>query len=236
MTDLDPSTAAKRAAGRAAVDRFVRSDTAVGLGTGSTAVWAVRRLGELLSDGTLTDVVAVPTSEATSAEARAHGIPLTTLDAHPRLDLTIDGADEVDPELNLVKGGGGALLREKIVAQASDRLVVVVDEGKLVPALGTGFPIPVEVIGMARRPEQEFLETLGARVSERTAPDGTPFRTDEGNLILDATTGPLSDPAAFLHTLQQRAGVVEVGLFLAMASVVLVAGADGGVHELSPGS
>ena len=236
MTELDPSSAAKRAAGRAAVDRFVRSDMALGLGTGSTAVWAVRRIGELLSDGTLADVVGVPTSEITAAEARACGVPLTTLDDHPRLDVTIDGADEVDPDLNLVKGGGGAQLREKIVAQASDRLVVVVDESKLVPALGTRFPVPVEVVRMARRPEREFLESLGARVTERTGPDGRPFRTDEGNLILDAVTGPLPDPAAFLRALQQRAGVVEVGLFLGMASVVLVAGADGGVRELSPGS
>jgi len=236
MPEPDRTTAAKRAAGRAAVDRFVRSETAVGLGTGSTAVWAVRRLGELLSDGTLEDVLGVPTSDATAAEARACGIPLTTLDEHPRLDVTIDGADEVDPDLNLVKGGGGAHLREKIVAQASDRLVIVVDENKLVPALGTGFAIPVEVVPMALRPEREHLERLGYAVTERVAADGRPFVTDEGNRILDASTGPLADPAALLADLEGRAGVVEVGLFLGMTSVVLVAGADGGVRELSPGS
>ena len=239
MTDLDPRTLAKRAAGEAAVDRYVRSGMRVGLGTGSTAVWAVRRIGSLLADGRLSDVQGVPTSVGSAAEAAACGIPLTTLDAHPHLHLTVDGADEVSPALDLVKGGGGAHLREKIVAQASAMLVIVVDEPKLVPELGIRFPIPVEVVPMARRPEREFLEQLGARVSTRTGSGGGPFVTDEGNYILDADFGPLPDPAALLEALSTRAGVVEVGLFLGMASVVLVAGADGQVRTLervSPGS
>ena len=224
MTDLDARTAAKRAAGEAAVDRFVRDGMRVGLGTGSTAVWALRRIGTLLAAGDLRDIAGVPTSSASESEARACGIPLTTLDAHSFLDVTIDGADEVSPALDLIKGGGGAHLREKIVAQASGRLVIVVDETKLVPELGTGFAVPVEVVPMGQRPEREFLEQLGARVSLRTGADGTPFVTDEGNHILDADFGPLPDPAALQEALRTRAGIVEIGLFLDMASVIVVAG------------
>jgi ribose 5-phosphate isomerase A len=235
VTDLDPRTQAKQAAGFAAVDRYVRTGMGIGLGTGSTAVWAIRRVGELIADGTLEGIAAVPTSETSAQEARACGVPLTTLDDHPRLAITIDGADEVSPDLDLIKGGGGAHLREKIVAQASARLVIVVDAAKLVPALGTGFAVPVEVIRMAKRPEREFLESLGASVTTRTSNDGQVFVTDEGNEILDARFGPIDDPRALLARLQQRAGIVEVGLFLGMASVVLVAGAEG-VRELTRGS
>jgi ribose 5-phosphate isomerase A len=216
----DPQAAAKQQAGESAVDQYVRPGMRVGLGTGSTAVWAIRRLGSLLASGALTDVAGVPTSEASRAEALACGVPLTTLDDDPRLDLTIDGADEVSPALDLIKGGGGAHLREKVVAQASERLVIVCDPSKLVTALGETFAIPVEVVRMARRPEQEFLESLGARVTLRTAKSGSgPFVTDEGNWILDADFGPLSDPAALLRRLQERAGVVEVGLFLGLSLI-----------------
>jgi ribose 5-phosphate isomerase A len=224
VTGLDARTESKRVVGFAAVDRYVRPGMRIGLGTGSTAVWAIRRVGELLAGGTLTDVAAVPTSDASAQEARACGVPLTTLDEHPRLAVTIDGADEVSPTLDLIKGGGGAHLREKVVAQASDRLVIVVDAAKLVPALGTTFAVPVEVITMAQRPEHDYLESLGATVTLRRTADGAPFVTDEGNRILDAAFGPIDDPRALLGRLQQRAGVVEVGLFLDMASVVLVAG------------
>ena len=235
MPDIDDRTQAKRDAGFAAVDQHVRPGMRLGLGTGSTAVWAIRRVGELLASGALSDISAVPTSEASAAEARACGVPLTTLDQNPRLHVTIDGADEVTPQLDLIKGGGGAHLREKIVAQASHRLVIVVDESKLVPVLGTTFAIPVEVITMAMRPEREYLESLGATVRLRTAPTGGPFVTDEGNRILDAAFGPINDPQALLHQLQGRAGIVEVGLFLGMTSEVLVAGPDG-VRALTPGS
>jgi ribose 5-phosphate isomerase A len=232
VTAVDPRTAAKRAAGEAAVDRFVQDGMRVGLGTGSTAVWAVRRIGARLADGTLHDIAGVPTSGASEQEARACGIPLATLDRYSFLDVTIDGADEVSPRLDLIKGGGGAHLREKIVAQASGRLVIVVDETKLVPELGTGFAVPVEVVPMAQRPEREFLEQLGARVTSRSGPDGRPFVTDEGNRILDADFGPLPAPAVLLEALRTRAGVVEVGLFLDMASVVVVAGPDAEVRML----
>jgi ribose 5-phosphate isomerase A len=230
---LDPRTAAKRRAGEAAAEQYLHSGTAVGLGTGSTAVWAIRRLGALLAAGRLADVMAVPTSDASAREASAVGIPLTTLDDHPRLAVTIDGADEVSPSLDLVKGGGGAHLREKIVAQASDRLVVVVDEPKLVPVLGSTHAIPVEVVRVALRPEREYLESLGARVTERTTDVGLPFVTDEGHPVLDADFGPLADPAALLDRLLHRAGVVEVGLFLGMADVVVVARDDGTLATLT---
>jgi ribose 5-phosphate isomerase A len=235
VTDLDARSLAKREAGFAAVDRYVRPGMLIGLGTGSTAVWAVRRVGELLATGALSDIRAVPTSRASATEATACGVPLTSLDEHPRLTVTIDGADEVAPNLDLIKGGGGAHLREKIVAQASEQLVIVVDEGKLVPALGTAFAVPVEVISMAQRPEREYLELLGATVALRTSGDGSPFVTDEGNHILDASFGPIQDPAGLLRQLQDRAGIVEVGLFLGLTTVVVVAGPDG-VRELTPGS
>ena len=179
----------------------------------------------------MTDVVGVPTSSAAAAEAVACRIPLVTFDEVARLDLTIDGADEVSPAADLVKGGGGAHLREKIVAQASDRLVIVVDEAKLVSALGSSFRVPVEVIRLARRLEQDYLERLGARVRLRES-DGEPFVTDEGNWILDVDFGPISDPGVLLRTLQQRAGIVEVGLFVGMNPTVLVAGPPGMIRAL----
>lgn len=230
MTELDPRTQAKRAAGEAAVDTYVRSGQHVGLGTGSTAVWAIRRIGARLADGTLTDVSGIATSHAAATEAAACGIPLITFDDVPRLDVTIDGADEVSPAHDLVKGGGGAHLREKVVAQASERLVIVVDEAKLVSALGSTFRIPVEVIQLARRVEHDYLTGLGADVRRRET-DDRPFVTDEGNWILDADFGPIGDPGALLRTLQSRAGIVEVGLFIDMNPTVLVASVDG-VREL----
>ena len=201
----------------------------VGLGTGSTAVWAIRRIGDGSPTARCATCSASPPQRPARPRRSASASRSTTLDDHPCLDVTIDGADEVSPRLDLVKGGGGAHLREKIVAQASLQLVVVVDEAKLVPALGTGFAVPVEVVPMALRPEQGFLEALGARVAVRTAEDGSRFVTDEGNHILDADFGPLAEPAVLLEALRSRAGVVEVGLFLDMASFVVVARADGEV-------
>ena len=158
----------------------VESGMVVGLGAGSTAILAVRRIGQLLREGRLRDIVGVPCSSAIEAEARALGIPIT-LDPPGAVDLTIDGADEVDPELNLIKGGGGALLHEKIVAQASRREIIIVDEGKLSPVLGTHWPLPVEVVPFGGHSQRRFLTSLGARVTVRQQHDGTPFRTDQGN-------------------------------------------------------
>ena len=219
----------KQEAGWYAVD-FVESGMVLGLGHGSTAVFAVRCIAQLLREGRLRDVLGVPCSRQVEAEAQELGIPLTTLDQHPTIDLTIDGADEVDPDLNLIKGGGGALLREKIVAQASRREIIVVDESKLSPALGTHWPVPVEVTPFGWRTQSAYLESLGAQATLRVENDETPFKTDQGNLILDCQFEPISDPAQLAARMNQRAGIVEHGLFLGLATDVIVAGVEGVRH------
>ncbi len=215
---------------------YLRSGTIVGLGHGSTAILAVRGLAEKLSRGELTDIQGIPCSRTVEAEASRLGIPLTTLEDHPVIDLTFDGADEVDPALNLIKGGGGALLREKIVAQASRREIIIVDESKLSPVLGTRWALPVEVVPFGWRTQAAYLESLGARVRLRPG-DGTggPFKTDLGNLILDSAFGPLSDPAGLGARLDSRTGIVAHGLFLGLATEVIVAGA-GGIRHLHRGT
>jgi ribose 5-phosphate isomerase A len=212
---------------------LVESGMVVGLGHGSTAIHAVRRVAARIAAGELRDVIGVPCSAAVEAEARRLGIPLTSLDDRPLVDITIDGADEVDPRLNLIKGGGGALLREKMVAQATRREVIVVDEGKLSPALGTRFALPVEVVTFSWGASARFLAGLGAAVTLRRGPGGAPFVTDQGNYILDCAFGPMADPDALGAALDRRAGIVEHGLFLGLASAVVVAGGDG-IRELRP--
>ncbi len=164
--------------------------------------------------------------------ARAVGIPLTNLDEHPEIDITIDGADEIDPQLRLIKGGGGALLREKVVASASKKMVVVADSGKMVPVLGK-FPLPVEIISFARTVVAKKIELLGASVKLRTKADGSPYLTDNGNPILDCSFGKIEDPAALALTLSNIPGIVEHGLFIGLASVALVGKGDS-VKELRP--
>jgi ribose 5-phosphate isomerase A len=208
---------------------LVESGMVVGLGTGSTTQFALLRLGERIRSGELRDIVGIPSSLRTEAAARELGIPLADFDAHPVIDLTIDGADEVDPELNLIKGGGGALLREKVLAQATRRNVIIIDESKLAPCLGTRWALPVEVVPFARAAEERFLASLGAEVRLRLK-DGRPVATDQGNLLLDAAFGPMEDPAAIAEKLNGRAGIVEHGLFLGLAHDVIVAGKDGIRH------
>jgi ribose 5-phosphate isomerase A len=209
----------KRAAARASL-RFVHDGDIVGLGTGSTAAYAVRFLGERVHAGL--KIRGIPTSSQTSELARAAQIPLTTLDEVQQIDVTIDGADEFDPQLNLIKGGGGALLHEKIVASASRLLVIIADSSKQVPFLGS-FPLPVEVIPFAQALVMRKIEALGAKVKLRQLPDGNRFVTDEHNHILDCHFGQISDPAALARTLEATPGIVEHGLFIGMANVVLVA-------------
>lgn len=216
----------KRQAAERAVE-FIQPGMVVGLGSGSTAAFVVRRLAALRAEGRLTDVVGISTSLGTETLARSLGVPLTTLEENPAVDLTIDGADEVDPRLCLIKGGGGALLREKIVAQASQREVIVVDAGKLSPRLGTRWPVPVEVLPFGWRSQELYLEGLGARVTRREAQDGKPFLTDQGNFILDCAFGLIEHPAELARKLESRAGLVEHGLFIDIATELIVAGPEG---------
>lgn len=209
---------------------FIEPGMVVGLGHGSTALFAVRHIAALLQAGSLSGILAVPCSLQVEEEARRLGIPLTSLDEHPIIDVTIDGADEVDPNLDLIKGRGGALLREKMVAQASHREIIVVDETKLSPALGSRWPVPVEVVPFGWRTQALYLESMGAHVSARRNSDGTFFKTDQGNLILDCKFGPLSQPPQLAAKLNTRTGIVEHGLFIDLATDVIVANAKGVRH------
>ncbi len=204
----------------------------VGLGFGSTALWAVRWIGAALARGELREIVGVPCAEGTAALARELGIPLVGLGDVEQIDLTIDGADEVDPRLNLIKGGGGALLREKMVAQASRREVIAVDGSKLSPALGTNFRLPVEVVSFGLKATARFLEGLGATVELRRGADGKPYLTDQGNHIFDCAFGPIADLEALATALERRAGIVEHGLFLGLATDLFVAD-EGGVRHIT---
>jgi ribose 5-phosphate isomerase A len=221
--------AQKRAAAARAVE-FVRPGMRVGLGTGSTAKHFVELLGERVRGGL--DVVAVPTSEATHADAKRCGIPLTTLDETPALDLTVDGADEIGPALALIKGGGGALLREKIVAAASAQMIVIADESKWVEALGR-FPLPVEIAPFGYSATEKAIQNAIAGLQPpgplplRRGKDGHPFVTDGGHWIIDAALGRIEDPAALAHALAAVPGVMEHGLFIGLAQMAILGGADG---------
>ena len=231
MADAD---SLKKAVGVEAA-QLVDSGMRLGLGTGSTVAHLLVALAERLKGGALSDVVSVPTSLRTAREARELDIPLMSLTETPFLDLTIDGADEVDPALNLIKGLGGALLREKMVAQASRRLAIMVDEGKMVSALGTKSPVPVEVVQFGWEVHGAFMESCGADPVLRVGPDGEPMVTDNGNYIIDCHfSDGIDDAEGFERAIRARAGVVECGLFLGMATEVLVSGAAG-VKTLTKG-
>jgi ribose 5-phosphate isomerase A len=218
----------RQAAARAA--EFVRDGMKLGLGTGSTARHFVELLGERVRAGL--NVIGVPTSQATRADAERCGIPLTTLDDIDRLDLTVDGADEIDPALNLIKGGGGALLREKIVATASDRMIVIADETKWVEVLGR-FPLPIEVVpfGLAatrRAMDRAFAESgVSGQMVVRKDKDGHVFVTDGGHWIVDAHLGAITDAPRLAGLLTSIPGVVEHGLFIGLASTAILAGPQG---------
>ena len=222
----DEQTRLKQQAADAAVDE-VRSGMTVGLGYGSTALLFVRGLAKKVASGELKGITGVACALAMEAEARSLGLSVSTLDEHPVMDLTVDGADEVDPALNLIKGGGGALLREKVVAQASRREIIIVDESKMSRHLGDKWALPVEVVPFALRPVSEYVTSLGAEVKLRLLTGGEPLVTDQGNWIIDCKFGPMDDPAAVARSLEGRAGLVDHGLFLGLASEVIVAGGDG---------
>jgi ribose 5-phosphate isomerase A len=221
--------AEKEVAARASL-KYVREGQVVGLGTGSTATIAIRLLGELVRGGL--KIRGIPTSIASRDLAMQLGIPLTTFEEVQEIDVTIDGADEFDPALNLIKGGGGAMLSEKVVASATKQQVIVTDSSKQVEVLGK-FPLPVEVIGFAEPLVTKKISDLGARVVQRKDSAGKPYLTDEGHHILDCHFGEIPDPPALARRLSDMPGIVEHGLFVGMASVVLMAKA-GKVEEFRP--
>ncbi len=215
----------KQLAARQALS-YVRSGMVLGLGTGSTTAYFVDMLGEQLHSGALRDIVGVATSERTAERARALGIPLATLAQHAHLDLAVDGADEVDPDLNLIKGLGRALLREKIVEMHAGCLVIAVDESKLVPRLGRG-PLPVEIVPFSAEAHVRWLNTLDCRAELWCEEDGSPVTTDNGNYLARCWfAGGIPDAYTLARTLADRPGIVEHGLFLDMASAVIVAGPE----------
>jgi ribose 5-phosphate isomerase A len=217
----DPKTSdlEKAAAARASL-RFVRDGMTLGLGTGSTAAHAVRFLGEQVKAGL--KIRGIPTSVHTGELAASLGIPLTTLEECQQIDVDIDGADEFDPQLHLIKGGGGALLREKIIASASGQVVIIADSSKQVAVLGK-FPLPVEVIPFAQPLVAKRITALGATVKLRRDAKGNPFVTDEGHHIVDCSFGQIPDPPALARKLSDMPGIVEHGLFIELATVVLCA-------------
>lgn len=226
--------ALKKAAARRAAE-WIRDGMKLGLGTGSTVRYLLEAIAERRGRGEWKGIVGVPTSEDTTRRATALGIPLSTLDETPALDLTIDGADEVDPELRLIKGLGGALLREKIVASASEKLVIVVDSAKIVTRLGTRAPLPVEVDPFGHTVHEPFLRGLGAEPALRRA-NGDDYVTDGGNLIYDARfSDGIADPEEVGARLDARAGIVEHGLFLGLATSVVVA-EEGGTRVMGSAS
>lgn len=206
--------------------QFVEPGMVVGLGSGSTAHLFIQRLGQRLRDGSLPGVRGVPTSRDSERLARQGGIPLTSFSEVERCDVTIDGADEIDARLNLIKGLGGALLREKIVAQNSRRLVIIADTSKKVAVLGTRGPLPVEVLPFALETSERFLRSLGCVPELRLDDDGKPYVTDNGNHIFHCRFESIGDPVSLDRKLHSRAGIVETGLFLDLTSTVVLAGPE----------
>jgi ribose 5-phosphate isomerase A len=221
-TTVDLVQLMKQQVGKAAADR-VQSGSVVGLGTGSTTAFAIQFLGERLKSGELTDIKGIPTSFQASVLAKQHGIPLTTLDECDRIHIGIDGADEVDPQKNLIKGGGAAHTREKVVDSLAEQFIVVVDQSKLVDALGSTFPVPVEVLPMAIAPVIQALEKLGGKPELRMGikKDG-PVITDQGNMVLDVTFSVIPHPAELEKTINNIPGVLENGIFVGVTDLVLI--------------
>ena len=212
---------------------FIETGMILGLGSGSTAWFALEEIGKRIRDGQLNSIIGIPSSIKTAAEAKQFGIPIGSLDDYPEIDLTIDGADEVDPDSNVIKGGGGALLREKILAQNSRRFIIIVDESKLSPALGVKHVVPVEVIPFGSYPVLRFLKKLSKDAKLRLNEKSEPFQTDQGNFIIDCKFDKISQPDTLAAKLKAKAGIVEHGLFSGMATDVIVAGERGVQHIIA---
>ncbi|CAD5961214.1 Ribose-5-phosphate isomerase A [Planktothrix tepida] len=222
MSEQDPVTLMKQYVGKAAADR-VKSGTIVGLGTGSTTAYAIQYIGERLKSGELKDIKGIPTSFQATVLAKEYGIPLTTLDEVDRIDVAIDGADEVDPHKNLIKGGGAAHTREKIVDSLAEVFIVVVDSSKLVDQLGSTFLLPVEVMPLAMTPVMKTLEKLGGKPTLRMGvKKAGPVVTDQGNLVIDVKFDAIENPAELEKEINNIPGVLENGLFVGVADVILV--------------
>jgi ribose 5-phosphate isomerase A len=213
---------------KAAVEavKNVESGMVLGLGTGSTANFAIREISRLLKEGSLKDIVGIPSSNQTEKLALELGIPLISFEQKSGIDLNIDSADEVDPDLNLIKGGGGALLREKIIAQSSTRNIIVVDEQKMSQKLGTKWAVPVEIIEFSYKPVAIYLEDLGAELALRKNQNGEIYRTDQGNIIVDCNFGQIQDLNELNKALNSKAGIVEHGLFIGIADEVIIGKPD----------
>ncbi|MEQ8541829.1 MAG: ribose-5-phosphate isomerase RpiA [Coleofasciculus sp. D1-CHI-01] len=220
--ETDPVKVMKQEVGKAAAER-VQSGTIVGLGTGSTTAYAIQYIGDRIKKGDLKDIKGIPTSFQAEVLAKEHGIPLTSLDAVDHIDVAIDGADEVDPQKNLIKGGGAAHTREKVVDSLAAQFIVVVDSGKLVDRLGSTFKLPVEVIPMAYAPVMRALEKLGGKPELRMGvKKAGPVVTDQGNMVIDVTFDSMDNPGELEKTINNIPGVLENGLFVGVANVVLV--------------
>ena len=223
-TDLYKDQAAEKAM------EFIQDGMIIGLGSGTTAQFALQRIGDLISTRKLKKIIGIPSSRQTSRIARRLGIPLGEINDFPEIDLTIDGADEVDPQLNLIKGGGGALLREKIIIQASKRVIIIVDKSKISTRLGKKWPVPVEVLPFSWRCEERFLKSLGGKVMLRQTGDNKPYKTDQNNFILDVRFSQIRQAEELVKNLNERAGIIGHGIFLESATDVIVAGEKGISH------
>jgi len=228
MTSIDDL---KKIAAEHAVNQFIQSGMLIGLGFGSTAIHAVRKLSQKIKRGELSSITAIACSKQTEQYAKELGIPIIDFNLTTEIDITIDGADEVDPNLNLIKGGGGALTREKIVAQISRKEIIVIDPSKFSEILGTNWAVPVEVIPFGWQTQERYLRSLGAKTSLRLQKNGRPFWTDQNNFIIDADFGKITEPLLLADQLKRRTGIVEHGLFLNIASDLIIGTQDGIVHK-----
>lgn len=219
----------KQQAAEAAVD-LIQDGMILGLGTGSTTYFALKKISEKLQKGYLKKILGIPSSNQTELLAKKLKIPLTDFNQVESIDQVLDGADEVDSQLNLIKGGGGALLREKIIAQAAKQVIIMVDESKLSDKLGRNWPVPIEVLPFSWKAEANYLKSFSVDVALRYTKTKTIYETDQNNYILDVNFGIIQQPESLAEKLNQRAGIIEHGLFIDLASDILVAGQNGISH------